>query len=202
MKQAMKHRLVGAIVLACLAIIFLPILLDGEGIRRDGLDGSNGFAGSDREPQGLTSRIPATPPVPPVPDARPRRPEILADSEAGAIPAPAEEARQAREEAPAAGEGTAADQPSLDERGLPRAWSVRLASFAEAGNASGLVDRLLAADYKGYSRPVTSSQGTLTAVYVGPVLSRGEADDLREGLEEEFQLNGLVVRYSAEQGRN
>lgn len=38
MNQALKQRLVGTLVLGCLAIIFIPLLLDGEGISPAAID--------------------------------------------------------------------------------------------------------------------------------------------------------------------
>ena len=185
MKDTAKQRLVGAIVLGSLAVIFVPIVLDGEGVSSPEL-----------------GAIPEAPPLPPVPEIRPRRPVIAADTPAAEAPAPAESAAPpaAADESAAAAAASAEDEgPRLDERGLPAAWNVRLASFAEAGNAESLVARLLRTGYRGYSRPIESSQGLLTAVYVGPVLTRAEAEELQRQLQAEFKLEGLVVRFSIDE---
>jgi len=84
---------------------------------------------------------------------------------------------------------------SLDAQGLPEGWSVRLGSFSSADNASALVTRLQAAGHRAYTRRVDSSQGVLTAVFVGPLVSRTAAQTLLERLRQDFQLNGMIVRY-------
>ena len=84
---------------------------------------------------------------------------------------------------------------SLDAQGLPEGWSVRLGSFSSADNASALVTRLQAAGHRAYTRQVDSSQGVLTAVFVGPLVSRTAAQTLLERLRQDFQLNGMIVRY-------
>lgn len=196
----MKQRLVGAIVLGSLAVIFIPVLLDGKGLSSPEI-----------------SAIPAPPPRPPVPDLRPERPVILADTPAitvapppEPVPLPLEPIPEAVDEAAANAPveapppviqetEPAAEAPRLDERGIPAAWNVRLASFADRANAEALVVRLQSNGYKGYSRPIDSSQGPLTAVYVGPVLTRAEADGLRRTLQGEFGLEGLVVRFETEE---
>lgn len=89
--------------------------------------------------------------------------------------------------------------PSLDAQGLPEAWSVRLGAFASTSNATNLVARLQEAGHRAYTRQVDSSQGVLTAVFVGPLVDRAAAGQMMESLRQEFQLNGLIVRYEIEE---
>ncbi len=88
---------------------------------------------------------------------------------------------------------------ALDYRGLPEVWSVRLASFSSQANASNLLNRLVADGHRAYTRQIDSSQGTLTAVFVGPLVDRAAAQMLLELLRTEYELNGLVVRYQIEE---
>jgi cell division septation protein DedD len=90
---------------------------------------------------------------------------------------------------------TSTPPASLDAQGLPEGWSVRLGSFSSADNASALVTRLQAAGHRAYTRRVDSSQGILTAVFVGPLVNRPAAQTLLERLRQDFQLNGMIVRY-------
>ncbi|MDP3518223.1 MAG: SPOR domain-containing protein [Pseudohongiella sp.] len=87
---------------------------------------------------------------------------------------------------------------TLDPQGLPEGWSVRLGSFSNTENATALVARLQAAGHRAYSRRVESSQGILTAVFVGPLVNRVAAQTLLELLRQDFQLNGMIVRYEIE----
>ena len=64
LNTAMKQRLVGTVVIGCLAIIFIPALLDGEGV----------------SPPEMTSSMPAPPAMPEVPVIQQERPEITADT--------------------------------------------------------------------------------------------------------------------------
>src|SRR5690606_1930960 len=88
---------------------------------------------------------------------------------------------------------------ALDVQGLPESWSVRLASFSNTANASALVTRLQEAGHRAYTRRVESSQGVLTAVFVGPLVDRGAAQILLDRLRQDFQLSGMIVRYEIEQ---
>jgi DedD protein len=75
---------------------------------------------------------------------------------------------------------------------------VRLASFSSTANASALVTRLQAGGHRAYTRRLDSSQGILTAVFVGPLANRAAAQTLLERLQQDFQLNGMIVRYEIE----
>ena len=82
---------------------------------------------------------------------------------------------------------------------MPEAWSVRLGAFASTTNATNLVARLQEAGHRAYTRQVDSSQGVLTAVFVGPLVDRAAAQQMMESLRQDFQLNGLIVRYEIEE---
>jgi cell division septation protein DedD len=116
-----------------------------------------------------------------------------ADAESVAVNQPVGAAAVAASTATAA--ATSTPPASLDAQGLPEGWSVRLGSFSSADNASALVIRLQAAGHRAYTRRVDSSQGILTAVFVGPLVNRPAAQTLLERLRQDFQLNGMIVRY-------
>ena len=218
----MKQRLAGTLVLGCLAIILIPLLLDGAGI----------------QPPPLSATIPPEPVLDDTPIAEPVRPEITADSlpppgtevavtadttAANAVqPLPAIDATEAPVPAALPGAATPApaepdaleaavaavmarntpatpdNTPALDASGLPLSYVVRLGSFAERANADALVTRLLAAGHKAYARQVSTANGAMTAVYAGPVLTRDEASTLRQRMATDFQLrDGVVETFTA-----
>lgn len=202
MNQGAKQRIVGTVVLLALALIFLPIIFDGQGSYQ----------------ADLTSRIPEAPIISVLPEPTQTRPEIIADN---LDPADAVTAEVADDSGDAAitEPTTDVDQPiqedtvqistseavftretiAFDSAGLPLSWSVRLGSFSNSENARKLLDRLLAAGYKAYERQLASGQRELTAVFVGPWIDRQVVDNYQKQLQEEFQLAGIVVRYEVEQ---
>ncbi len=211
MDQSRKQRVVGAIVLLIAAVVILPILFDGQG--------------SYQLP--LESRIPAAQAFPDVPRIEAVRPEIAADSDQLSFQPDAEPVDDVVVATPAstavavsvapepavpltdAAPDTVAEvvatpvlpvvpPPVLDSDGLPEGWSVRLASFSSAANAQALVERLLARGHRAYIRQISSSQGPLTAVFVGPGADRAAMLQLQRQLQDEFQLSGIVVRYEIE----
>ena len=205
MNQGAKQRIVGTVVLLALALIFLPIIFDGQG--------------SYQAP--VSSRIPETPIITLLPEPIQSRPVIVGNVEtleadepevvtaaslieevAEPVEAPAvAAATQEPASTVEISESTAVferEVPQLSDAGLPQGWVVRLGSFSDSENASKLVARLRDAGYKAYSRAMHSDQGALTGVFVGPWLDRGQVNEYQKKLQEEFSLAGLVVRYELE----
>ena len=184
----MKQRLTGTLVLGCLALIFIPMLLDGEGIQP----------------------APEPAPIPPAPAftdtliEEPQRPRIVADEAPQQARAPDNEPVQepepeaAAESEPLAEVQAEAEAPARLPSGLPESWAVRLGVFGDQSNAEKLMKQLVDAGYKAYSRRMGSSGSLRTGVFVGPVLSRTEANRLIRELSDKFELNGLVVRFEIE----
>lgn len=213
MQQSTKQRIVGTVVLLALALIFLPIIFDGQG--------------SYQPP--VTSRIPDPPEVPVLAEPIPTRPVIIADSleepetepETGS--ATTEESQPSGQ--PADGQLADADQdesivdedpvddpadgvevvtsepafsrevPQLGADGLPEGWSVRLGSFSDSDNANNLLRRLKEAGYRAYTRVIPSDRGDLTGVFVGPWVDRLRVNEYQQELQSQFQLAGIVVPY-------
>ena len=61
------------------------------------------------------------------------------------------------------------------------------------------MQRLQTAGYKAYIRDIDSEQVELTGVFVGPWLERALVNDYIDQLRDEFQLEGMVVRYQLKQ---
>lgn len=209
MNQGAKQRIVGTVVLLALALIFLPIVFDGQGSYE----------------VNVSSRIPETPVISILPEPTQSRPVIAGgaiSSDASAATtvsvsvepdATVEDDAASVEVANAAAAAEASSPaieitesqpvfsravPELNEAGLPQGWVVRLGSFSDRENANTLVARLQNAGYKAYLRSLSSDQGALTGVFVGPWLDRALVNEYQRKLQEEFSLAGMVVRYELE----
>lgn len=184
----LKQRMVGALVLLTLAVIFLPMLLSRQ----------NDLRQVSVEPPPMP-RTPAPPkmevvpapvpqplpeePVPPAP-AAPAEPTAAAPPPAGPAAAPSS----------AASPGSAGSR--LDANALPVSWSVQLASLSSRSGAENLQKTLRSQGYNAYIRSVDG----MHRVFVGPVIERTEADRLRDQLNRQQKLDGFVVRYRPENG--
>lgn len=214
MNQTTRQRITGSLVLAITALILLPVIFDGDGsyqpaVQVDIPARPQQPAPNQADPQRpvITAdsdaiRIRPESPVTAIANNTPSgqsaqtvqtAPPAGADAQSVAVTQPVAAAPVVASTVAAA--ATSTPPASLDAQGLPEGWSVRLGSFSNADNASALVTRLQAAAHRAYTRRVDSSQGVLTAVFVGPLVSRTAAQTLLERLRQDFQLNGMIVRY-------
>jgi len=184
LNTVMKQRLVGTVVIGCLAIIFIPILLDGEGV----------------SPPEMTATIPDAPPLPVEPVIEQERPQITSDTLVETVQE--EIAAVVSDTVDDAGTDTvppAPEQPRLNSVGIPATWTVRLGSFGEMANAETLVSRLREGGHRAFTRPLQTSRGPLTGVYVGPVMTESDAGGLQQELARTFELEGVVVQFGIEE---
>jgi DedD protein len=223
LNQNIRQRITGTIVLAITALILLPVIFDGQGSYQAPLQ--TDIPARPVQPEAARS-MPQRPVITADTDAIRIRPESTEAVPVAATTETAADTATATDTATDSAADTAAEQvaadtsqppavtqsaqpatpvvaqpvaPALDARGLPEAWSVRLGSFSNASNASNLVSNLQQAGHRAYSRQINSSQGVLTAVFVGPLVDRAAAQTLMESLRVDFQLNGLIVRYEIEE---
>jgi len=75
------------------------------------------------------------------------------------------------------------------------AWVVQLGSFSNEQNALKLRDRLRAKGYTAFVEPVQGSGGKSLRVRVGPELERAQAEAIRDKLQKELKIKGIVGRY-------
>ncbi|MFT5719876.1 MAG: DedD protein [Motiliproteus sp.] len=181
-----KERLLGVLLLLVIAAIFLPMLLDGAGVRQGRLQAVLPEAPTvvsivhyqpeyqqHLDTDELADPLPTPPPILSPP------PEPLALAEPAAV-APAK---------PITSLGS--DIPVLDQQGVVAGWTLQLASFKERSNAVALQKKLLKRGYRAYIR----DKGQISRVFVGPDLQKSVIADLKHSLKREFKLDGLVLRF-------
>ncbi|MGE0383500.1 MAG: SPOR domain-containing protein [Gammaproteobacteria bacterium] len=190
MDEQLKHRLVGAAVLALAVVIFVPMLLDDSAPTRAALTATNipprpavDVPVRELPPDSGTSApvVESNPPAPIAPRVPP--------PPASAAPAPA----AAQGGAPKPGM-TAAPTAAPGRSGVT-AWVVQLGSFASEQNALALEKRLKDQGYAAFVDRAPGETGIAFRVRVGPELMRTDADDVRNRVEREIGLKGMVVRY-------
>ena len=76
-------------------------------------------------------------------------------------------------------------------------WAVQLAAMSNEQNAVTLRDKLLAKGYMAFIESAEGVRGKTFLVRVGPQPERAAADTMRDTLEKEFNLKGIVVRSSS-----
>jgi DedD protein len=176
MDTALKQRLVGAVVLTCLAVIFLPSLFNG---------------GRPEHLQTL-QKIPPMPLVEPVPASSP-------DSETGLQPGQkplsgyyAFDPEQASTSAQV--EKSDGLQVGLDEKGLVNAWVVQVGSFSSKEKALDLLESLKKDGHTAFAREVNKAGGMIVRVMIGPKLNRQNALEIKKKVDRKYGLQTLVMK--------
>ena len=173
----LKQRLVGAVVLICLTIIFLPLLFDG----------------TEEERARIAVDIPQSPRIElkgiSVQDIQDHMSEMEASSEA-ALPQEFLDTTDYRE----------AGDFVFDYNGLPVEWSLQLGSFKREENATGLRTRLREANYRSYVLRGSVDESDVWRVFVGPSSSRKALLDMNIEIAKKLNLKeGHLVRYRVEE---
>lgn len=217
MDKALKQRMVGAVVLIALGVIFIPMLLDTsseeEGTRSVELDIP---AAPDRdyrsrllpldergekpagESGGQVARETATAESPP-PESEPSPRAEVETSESATTGSVTEETPSAEapdsggaapEPEPVEAEPRPAEEPASQPLGN---WFVQVGSFGQEANATDLRDRLRNAGYTAFVETSTVEGQTKHRVKVGPEMERSSAERQRDRIQTEFDLKGIVV---------
>ncbi len=190
MDQKLKQRLVGAVVLISLAVIFIPIILEGPD------DEWSPHSQGMPEPPKIDYRAEiALPPPDDVPSARvlPGHVEPVAEEATAPEPAADDTAPEPVAVVPEP-EKTAPVPPRATP--IPaEAWLIQVGSFSLQPNARGLRDHLQQAGFDALIQDIKTTGGETTyRVLVGPLDERAAAEKLQQRLAREQQLKGLVVQ--------
>jgi len=214
--SAYKQRMVGALVLVALAVIFLPMLFSRQDEQRQVTVEAPAAPQAPAVPQ-----VQVEPVVVPEPQSLPEEEPVPTDAEVAEQQAPSMPVQQsvpvakpapapavaAKPAAPAPAPKAAAPQPAapgkpdvgqsrIDPNGLPISWSIQLASLANRESAESLQKTLRSQGYNAYIRTADGKN----RVFVGPLIERAEADRLRDSLDRQQKLKGFVVRFQPEKG--
>ena len=216
--SAYKQRMVGALVLVALAVIFLPMLFSRQDEQRQVTVEAPAAPQAPVMPQ-----VQVEPVVVPEPQALPEEEPVPTDAEIAEQQAPSAPIQPsvpvvkpapapapvvaAKPAAPAPAPKPVAPQPAapgkpdvgqsrIDPNGLPISWSVQLASLSNRESAEALQKTLRSQGYNAYIRTANGKN----RVFVGPLIERAEADRLRDLLNRQQNLKGFVVRFQPERG--
>lgn len=205
----LKQRLVGAVVLVSLAVIFIPLILDGRDSAVNYITKSNIPPKPERE---FVSRvIPLNPS--PVPEPEMLEPKAIAEpakaapekveDEAKKTVIPVETVKPAvkkiAEKPPivAKPEVNVVAKPKLvakPKTGLS-AWAVQVGSFDSNKNAYALRDKLRKQGFSAFVDTLYTKDVPSFRVRVGPEIKREQAEALQVKLAKLLKTKPLVVKY-------
>ncbi|GAB2784316.1 SPOR domain-containing protein [Halomonas shantousis] len=210
MKYGMRERISGALILAALGAIFLPMLFDEptpRGERPEPVLTIEQPIPVDRKPV-AAPEPPASldRPVTAVPQAREQQPPAVTDlpsspPEATATASSSEtESRSSTPSSEADPIAEIAQSKAASKTSKPSTsiasdsdgeWAVQVGSFGKSDNAERLTQQLKEQGFTAYRQ---SRDNNLTTVYVGPFASSETGEQARAELKQKANIQGLLIR--------
>lgn len=197
----LKVRLVGAVVLVSLAVIFIPMILDGREVTEQLVTESAIPPRPDRE--FVSKVIPLTPTVEEKPSAEKDKPVIRQGL--AAQPEEVKTEPPVAESAPepiklAAAEPVAETRPESKPQATPTsdapsAWAVQVGSFSSKKNADALSKKLQGKGFAAFVDTVTEDGKPSFRVRIGPELKRELAEQLQKKLATVHKARTFIVKH-------
>ncbi|MEJ2115770.1 MAG: SPOR domain-containing protein [Gammaproteobacteria bacterium] len=203
METTLKQRLIGAAVIIALAVIFVPMILDGSG-RQESValnmevppEPTFTFESNLPDPKELDQ-------IPPI-----KRPEKT-NSENQVFESSSVQSKAidtADKNKPEQKE-TTVSKANLDTKGRVveatenhiktnpalSAWAVQVAAFGEKSKALALQEKLLASNFSAFTEQSGTGNKVIYRVKVGPELKRENAEKLRDKIQKEHGLKGSFI---------
>lgn len=195
MNDQLKQRLVGAIVLVSLAVIFLPMVFKGDGGELD-----NKAVPPEPDyrfpPPKETPKPPpmASTPIVPIGDSGSEKASTKSADQSPVVQATNESEPEEKISEPVA-VTPKAQKKQAARPGQVEAWIVQVGSFTSEPNAISLRDRLRRLGFATFVEAVKGNKVMAYRVRVGPELTRELADKLKTDVEKKAGLKGLVQSY-------
>lgn len=197
MSTPFQNRLVGTIIVAAVAIIFLPDLLDGE----------------KKSYQEEFDKIPPAPNVAidlnnvefPEEKIAVLKQDKIEDEKA------IDDASHSNDDSDSSNQTTKVntleksalivDENKIEPARIPEkiitknAWVIQLGSFRHKKNVDELVGKLKANGYSAFTKPIKTKNGTLTKVFVGPDLVKISLEKKIPALKKLTNVEGKIARF-------
>lgn len=204
METTLKQRLIGAAVIIALAVIFVPMILDGSG-RKESVtlnmevlpEPTFTFESELPDPKQLDE----LPPIEQSNEAETPE-EQTTDNSSGQ---PSDQDQPPQEDSTPAADNPAEKQVAnaaqvveatenhIETNPALSAWAVQVAAFGEKGKAIALQEKLLASNISAFTEQFGKGNKIVYRVKVGPELKRENAEKLRDKIEKEHGLKDSFV---------
>jgi DedD protein len=165
--KSLQQRLLGAILLVALGVIFIPVLLDGSGFK-------------SRNSRSIV--MPAEPEFPPLS-------EIKLETVEPAY------TRQSPETAPANKPESSKPKTKTAVKQPAHAFALQVSTVTIKDNAYALRDKLRKDGYAAYVESSTRNGKTSYRVRIGPELDKDRLEKMKAVLSKEEGLDGFIVNH-------
>lgn len=177
----LKQRLIGALVLIVLAVVFLPMIFNNRGER-------------------IPETVVDTPPEPVRPTAAVTPPANITEP----VQANANQTTTTDSHTNITNQATittsttnVTNRPVIsqpDANGLTATWTIQVVAVGNLKNAEAFMDKLRKANYNAYIR----TEGNIHRVFVGPFIEEAEAKKVQKQIQRQFKEEGIVKAFKPE----
>ena len=206
-----KHRIVGAIIIVALVVIFVPMILN----QREPPPDIRAVSEPSARGEIADTRVMVTPVVPEEPKAdgagesasnaiapaadstpKPESPPIAPAEKPAAVKKPPATSTNGKAAATTAApvNGKTAKASTSTEK-ITKGWIVQVGSFSNKENAMHLRSKLSSHGHTVHTETVTIAGKKATRLRVGPFRDKGEAEKVQAQIRKETGVQGLVQTY-------
>ncbi|TWX67143.1 SPOR domain-containing protein [Colwellia sp. C1TZA3] len=206
MSTPFQNRLVGTIIVAAIAIIFLPDVLDG-----DKKTYQDNFEAIPNTPQvdfpQANKKFPeeklANLPTEPISDELALDDQSVIDSAKALKEKGITVSTLSKEPVFSAAPAVVSVKTLVAEtiktapsKAIPQqAWVIQLGSFRHQNNVDALLSKLQKAGYTAFTKPIKTKNGNLTKVCIGPELIKSSLEAQLSALKKLTNVQGKVARF-------
>lgn len=170
MEQPLKQRLIGAVILISLAVIFIPMVIGQKPTALEVIS-----IEIPEPPKDLNSKIVALPK-----QSKEVFAEISISKDTGVVVTKA----------------VIPSPPKVEVVEIIKGWVIQVGSFSDEKNANGLSDKLKKAGFTSFVQKSVGKKSALYRVRVGPELKKDKAESIKDKLQKQLKLtNAIVVKY-------
>ena len=198
METTLKQRLIGAAVIIALAVIFVPMILDGSGHKESvtlnmEVPPEPTFTFESELPD--PKKLDELPPIEAEVVEEQEQPEVATSADQKSTNTEKFEDPETKEEQNIATttQVVEATEDHIETNTALSAWAVQVAAFGEKDKAVALQEKLLAKKLSAFTEQSGKGNKILYRVKVGPELQRENAEKLRDKIEKEHGLKGSFV---------
>ena len=189
MDDGLKQRMIGAMVLLALGIIFLPAFFDRERV----------------SPVDRSSQIPTAPAMDRLPDIELSVPEQVATTptpEQAFLPEEPQAQDDVEEQSDVEEQNDLVDEletaPSVaadNYDGAVKSWVLQFASYRDKTRAQAIQQQLIKAGHTAYLRDIETRSGIMTRVYIGPKINKQALVQVQQELNERYGVKTLLMTF-------
>jgi len=188
LNDGLKQRVVGALVLVVLGVIFLPMILDFKGDRRIN----------------KTTRIPSSPDIQPVIMTPSKKPVGISEPKSskdvyrleGAVDSFEPEETSTTKPVSSKSATTNSNKPKiLDEKGLPLTWVIKVVSYTDQSKAKELSLDIKASGLKSFVLSAKISGKTYHRVFIGPFVEKARAINTQKIINKQYKVQSDLLKF-------